>query len=154
MEDIVLLILDAYRAMSILVSIMPAALTTALDTLHHTAERIAIGLAPEDHAVATATTFWQIGDLAGDLPLTLGDLALGLELLVSPRAFAESPTTTAYRKTCDDVAALLRQATAGDPRRLAAVLRVVAKHCAGSRDPHHVALGVTAAREAAELEAV
>lgn len=115
-------------------------LSTARDTLRHAAERIAIGLACED----TATTFWQFGDIAGDRPLTLADLAVGLELLVSPRAVDESPAITARRKTCDDVAALLRPASAGDPQRLASVLRVVATH--------HAAIAATAAREATELE--
>jgi hypothetical protein len=126
----------------------------ARDTFHHVAELIATHLGPEDRAVATATTFWQIGDLAGDLPLTLVDLAAGLELLVSPRVFAESPTTTARRNTYDEIAALILRVCIGDPQRLAAVFRVVAARCEGAPDPKHAALGAIAAREAAELETV
>ena len=145
--------MSSLSSMTVALPTTTTTLSTARETLQHVAERIAIGHAPEEHAFATALTLWQIGDVAGDLPLTLADLAAGLARLVSPRAFAESPTTTALRKTCDEVAALLRPTSAGDPRRVAAVLRVVAAHCAQSRDSHHVAIAATAAREAAELEA-
>ena len=48
---------------------------TARDTFHHAAELIATHFVPEEHATATAASFWTIGDIADDAPLSLADLA-------------------------------------------------------------------------------
>lgn len=126
---------------------------TARETFRHAADLIAAHLQPEARAFATATTFREIGDIGGDLPLTPADLAAGLELVAQPRGTDEPPPVSARRTTCREIAELLRQsgATEGDPQRLAVVLLQVDACCGGSVAARYRAIAATAAREAAEI---
>lgn len=134
---------------------LAASATTARETFHYAAGLIEAGLTPEGRASATALTFRQLGEsAASDLPLTPADLVAGLELLVEPRAAEELPQVTARRKTCAEIAELLRPVSAGDPQRLAAVFRAIEQHFARSTDDRQKAIAATAGREAGELEAV
>lgn len=131
---------------------LAATCTTAHDTLHYAAGLIETGLTPEARAAATATTFRELGDLAGDLQLTPGDLTAGLAILGAPSAVAEAPPIAARRRTCSEIAALLRPVPDGDPLRLAAVFRTVEAKLNGSVGARYRAIAATAGREADELE--
>lgn len=126
--------------------------TTAHDTLHYAAGLIETGLTPVERGIATARTFRELGDSAGTLMLTLGDLAAGLTILGAPSAVAEAPPIAARRRTCTEIAALLHPIPHGDPLRLAAVFRAIESHFGRSTDPRQKAIATTAGREADELE--
>jgi hypothetical protein len=129
-------------------------LTTARDTLLYAAGLIRPGLEPQGRAAAVAATFRQLADSpARDLPLTPADLVAGLEILVAPRAAEEPAQVTARRKTCEEIAELLRPVPAGEPRHLASMFQAVARHFARSGDPRQAAIMATAAREAAVFAA-
>lgn len=131
---------------------LAASATTAHDTLHYAAEKIATGLAPEGRGSATAKTFRELGDSAGDLPLTPADLVAGLDLVAQPQDAEEPAPIAARRKTCAEIAALLRPVATGDAQRLAVVLRAIQSHFGRSKDERQLAIAATAGREASEID--
>lgn len=139
---------------------LATSLTKASETLEYAAGLIAAGLEPTARAHATAAMFRQLGDSAAcDHPLTPADLVAGLEAVSKPLdltgEYDEPVTIAARRKTCREIATLLRPVPAGgDPKRLAAVLRTVESHYSRSTDPRHVAIATTDGREAFEIEAL
>jgi hypothetical protein len=133
---------------------LAALLATEHDTLHFAAGLIETGLAPEGRAAATAATFRQLGDSAAcDIHLTLADLVAGLELVAASRD-GDPPPVAARRKTCAEIAELVKPvAPGGNPECLAQVFRCIESHFSRSTDPRQLAIATTAAREAAEIEA-
>lgn len=144
---------------------MSASITTAQHTLHQIADLVAAGFsppaseAPEGRAARTAATLREEGDLAGDLPLTLGDAVLALRLLADPLPDDPPGAVPGRRATCAEIAALIQPVPAdGNPLHLAAVYRRVelrlhdATDAQGEVDPRRRAIATRAGREAAELE--
>lgn len=133
-------------------TMLAASALTARETLYYAAGLIETGLAPEGRAGADAKTFRELGDSAGDLPLTPADLVAGLDLIGAPSHVSEAPPIAARRKTCFEIAELLRPVADGDPQRLAAVFRAIESHFGRSTDDRQKAIAATAGREAAEIE--
>lgn len=136
-------------------------MSTAQQTYRHIAVLIRDRLeesTPPGRRAATAGTFEQVADLAGDLPLTLADARAGFERLsIRPVDRTDEPGhVTGRRKTCGEIAALitadlLAHADAGDLERLAAVMDAIATAFSETTDRRQVAMRDTAIREAQEL---
>jgi hypothetical protein len=101
---------------------------------------------------AMANSLEQVGSIAGDLPITLGDARFGYKRL-SAAVAGDDGRVTARRKTCGDIASLLLDSAeqGGSAESLAAVFDAIAARFATSDDPRQIAMRDTARREAAEL---
>jgi hypothetical protein len=128
--------------------------TTARTTLLALAVLVRNGMQPEGRANATASSLDQVGEIGGDLPLTLADAAAGFAHLAQPKGEGEPGNVLGRRKTCGELATLAGDAEGGNPANLAAVLRAQEKAFEGSEDPRQKAMADTARREAEELEAL
>lgn len=133
---------------------MKTNLTTARYTMNALADAVAAGMQPPGRGHHTAATLRQTADIAGDLPLSLGDAALAYLWLGQPYESDDAPIA-ARRKTCIELSQLAvhedeSSADVAYPRMADVLDRVVAA-LDGSDDPRHRAIAATAAREAAEL---
>lgn len=141
-------------------------MSTARSTFHHIATLIRSGLeesTPPGRRAATAATFEQVAEIAGDLPLSRADARAGFDRLsIRPVDRTDEPANvTARRKTCGEIAALitadsLAYEDAGDlggaePERLAAVMDAIASLYVEATDRRQAAMRDTAVREAQEL---
>lgn len=144
------------------------AIATARETFNALAGLVVRELQPYSRATAIAATLRQIGDLAGDLPLTMADAASGFQRVSIARGEAEPGNVTGRRLTCRELAGLAfmslpesRETESGPPAveirtvplRLAAVFRAVVDAWGTSTDPREAAIAATAQREASEIEA-
>jgi hypothetical protein len=127
---------------------------TARETLGRLADLARDSLNPRERADKAAATLREVGDLAGDLPLTYDDARDGFAVLGMDRVGDSGPVSS-RRRTCEELAALLSHnytsTGAGEPRRLAAVYSVVAGLYVGSPDGRRNAMAAIAAREVLEL---
>lgn len=131
-------------------------MSTAKIIFHDVAAIVRAGLQPEGRAEATAATLEQVGDIAGDLPLTLADLYHGFARLAASPGIDERGSIAGRRRTVGEIAALIGGKAGGttasaSPERLAAALDAVVAALAAAEDPRQRAMAATAAREAAEL---
>lgn len=134
---------------------------TARATLNALADLVVRELQPFSRATATAATLRQVGEIAGDLPLTLADAATGFQRLTFARGEAEPGNVTGRRATCRELAALAfstlsevlpTESVPTIPHCLAAAFRAVYAALGTSLDPREAAIAATAQREASELE--
>jgi hypothetical protein len=102
---------------------------------------------------ATRGSLNQVGEIAGDLPLSLPDCAAGFAALAKAKAEGEPGNVVGRRKTCGELAVFAGDSEGGNVANLAAVFRAVETHFASSDDPRQKAMAGTAKREADELEA-
>ena len=124
---------------------------TATATLATLATLAESALQPQGRAAATAATLRQEGEIAGDIPCTLGALKGAFErLALAPQGVEESGPVKGRRATCGDLAALI-DGPAEDPAPVAAVFRAVEARFQGSDDPRQRSIAERAGREAAEL---
>lgn len=112
------------------------------------------GLTPEGRANATANSLCQMGEIGGDLPLTLADCAAGFGRLATAKGEDEPGPVKGRRGTCGELAKLAGDTTDGSPANLAAIFRAVERYFAASSDPRQAAMAATAKREADEIETV
>ena len=81
---------------------------TACATFHQLADQVHGHLTPAGRATAVAASLRQIGDLAGDLPLSLTAAAASYQILALAQP-SDTPPTLTRRATCLELADLAGQ---------------------------------------------
>jgi len=127
---------------------------TARDTLHEIALLISAHGLGGQPAPDLVYALQLSAEIAGELPLSVADVASGVLLVEQPRATGAPDAITARRKTCVEIRALIGPTTPGVPARLAAVYRAVERQLFGTTIAREAAIAATAGREASEIEAL
>lgn len=133
----------------------------AVATLEGLATYALKSIRPVARGEALAAELRQLGELAGNLPLTLVDVSIAYGLLQRPGP-GDDARVTQRRFTCADIArsagpfanyAWEKPLMDRARTRMAAVLDALIAGLTPSADPRHRAMGETARRESAELRA-